>query len=92
MVGSAVRPEDLVYLGALARVRPRPYTPAMSTTTPAETEAPADPERDDREALGRAIAQARASAERGDLVDHDDVAAWLSDLERGIRRPPPRPR
>lgn len=49
-------------------------------------------EQAEREALRRAVAEARAAVERGELVDHEDVAAWLEDLERGVRRPPPQPR
>lgn len=57
-----------------------------------ETDQPTVAEQADREALRRAVAEARTAAERGELVDHEDVAAWLDDLERGVRRPAPRPR
>jgi predicted transcriptional regulator len=49
-------------------------------------------ERDEREALRRAVAEAREAAERGELVDHEIMAAWLDDLARGIGRPAPKPR
>jgi predicted transcriptional regulator len=57
-----------------------------------ELDTPPDAETEEREALRRAVAEARAAAERGELVDHEVVAAWLDDLARGVRRPAPKPR
>lgn len=49
-------------------------------------------EQAEREALRHAVTEARVAAERGELVEHEVVAAWLQDLERGVHRPPPQPR
>ncbi len=38
----------------------------------------------------QALREAEAQADAGKLVDHADVAAWLDELAKGNRIPPPK--
>lgn len=59
------------------------------------SDTPSAPETDldalEQRALERAVALADAEIERGEVVEHERVRAWLLDLAQGLDRPAPGP-
>jgi hypothetical protein len=46
-------------------------------------------EQEDEKARERAFVAARADLDAGHGIDNDRVRAWLKDLAKGVRTPPP---